>query len=415
MGADAERRELSTPRSLSLISAKPRILNPGMLSVELAFERLVTRHGLNLEIRRYCLEEQKEVALGTSGVRFACLLERFEEALAGDRVLFWGDFLHAWNYHVFDVLPEIKEDARFRAATEGWNERERASLVRKYLLLSQATPETLAKTLSFGTTLLGDHALIRAIDSGYEDDLARFLRGCRGVWMRDALSALRVAHFRGDYARSHLGVDCALLLSRGDLEDVARAAASPAGPYAAVHFGRTTMHHAQVLDFTRQLCQGAGLRPRWLSWLHAKPEYFRQFRDRIPELDCAMPQDPPYPELLAGLLGANLVITDTYHLSILAWRAGVPVVCIGSGAELPTRTVSDKKKEIFHHMYGASPFYLFAEALVDPRQRQNKLRMMLEALSAGDAIAGISETIARHAAATESELVEAIGAARALA
>ena len=411
MGTNAERRELNTNRSLSLISAKPRILNPGMLSVELAFERVIARNSLAFEVKRYCLEEQDRLEITETGVHFHNLRTSYGEALAADRILYWGDFLHAWNYAVFDVLPEIKRDPDFAREVVGRKDREIAGLLRKYLLLSEAGEDVLAKTLSFGTTLLGDHALIQAIDPGYVADLQRFIRACRGLWTRDVISALRVAHFGGDYARSHLGVDCALLLSRDDLAAAAQGY-SPLSqsPYAAVQFGRTTVHYPQTLEFARRLCLRRGLAPKWLSWLHAKPEYFRQFRSTFPELDSSMPQDPPYGDLLAGLLGASLVITDTYHLSLLAWRAGVPVVCVGAGAELPTRTISDKKKEIFHQMYGASPFYLFAESLADPKQRLNKLQMMNDAIGAQDARNQVGEALARHAAAAEKALVDALGA-----
>lgn len=380
-----------------------------MLSVELAFERFVARNGLGFETTRYCLEDQAELHVPGQAVKFCNLRERYEQALAADLIVFWGDFLHAWNYHVHDVLPEIRRDPQFASTHGALSEREVAALMRRYLLLSDAPDEVLAKTLSFGTTLLGDHALIHAIDPGYETDLKRFVSRCRGIWMRDAISALRVSHFQGSYGQCHLGVDCALLLQP---EDLAQIAAGHPGrsesAYAAVHFGRTTIHHGPTLDFARQLCAKLALRPVWLSWLHANPKYFQQFRNALPELDATMPQDPPYAELLAGMLGAKLVITDTYHLSILAWRAGIPVICVGAGAELALRTLSDKKKEIFHLMYGASPYYLFVESLVDPAQRQRKLHMLVDALAAKEVLRGVSACIGAHARAAEGQLLAAI-------
>jgi len=382
-----------------------------MLSVELAFERVLARNDLDFQVKRYCLEVQDPLQISGAGVRFHNLRSNYEEALAADRILFWGDFLHAWNYLVYDVLPEIKREPEFAKQVTDFKDREIAALLRKYLLLSQASDDVLAKSLSFGTTLVGDHAHIHAIDPGYEADLRRFVSGCRGIWLRDVYSALRVAHFTGDYGRSYLGVDSALLLSREDLMTVAQGDAPlSAGPYAAVHFGRTTAHHAQTLEFARLICARMGLAPRWLSWLHAKPEYFRQFRGTFPELDAGMPQDPPYGRLIAGLLGASLVITDTYHLSLLAWRAGVPVVCVGLGAQLPTRTISDKKKEIFHQMYGVGPFYVFVENLADAKQRQAKVETMLELLAEREIVSGACDVLAQHATAAEKSLVAALQA-----
>ncbi len=398
--------------TLSLISAKPRILNPGMLSVELAFERMLARSGLDFDVVRYCLEDQPELTLPVGKVGFRSLRRHFEEALAAERILFWGDFLHAWNYHVYDVLPEIRRDPAFATEIQNLPDRDVVAWLRRFFLLTKAPDEVLRRTLSFGTTLLGDHALVGAIDAGYEDDLRRFASGCAGIWMRDIVSALRIGHFCADYGRSHLGVDCALLLRREDWAVVtADAKLQPSGPYAAVHFGRTTMHHGATVDFARRLCGRLNLSPVWLSWLHANPTYFKQFRSTFPELDGSMPQDPPYPDLIGAMLGAKLVVTDTYHLSILAWRAGIPVICIGAGAELAVRTLSDKKKEIFHLMYGASPYYFFAESLVDAGQRERKLQVALDALGAKDVVARVSATMAAHASAAEADLVHALGAA----
>src|SRR5439155_13457063 len=66
---------------------------------------------------------------------------------------------------------------------------------------------------------------------------------------------------------------------------------------------------------------------------------------------------------LGAMLSHELIITDAYHLCVLAWSNGIPAVCVGRGASRFFTSVSDKKKELFFQTISADRFYLFSEHL----------------------------------------------------
>ena len=143
----------------------------------------------------------------------------------------------------------------------------------------------------------------------------------------------------------------------------------------------------------------------WLHWLIKPAQYYDAVVELCPELVV--------PQKLEGLAGAftalrrcRFVVTDTYHLSLLAWRLGIPTVCIGRASEHPNQTIDDKKKENFYYTYGAKMFYVFAEHLSDDAARR-KIADNMAALIPNSAVTkAVIAAINVHAEHAEQQLVD---------
>jgi hypothetical protein len=110
-----------------------------------------------------------------------------------------------------------------------------------------------------------------------------------------------------------------------------------------------------------------------------------------------------YCEIIGQLLQATLLITDTYHLAVIARHLGIPTICFGIGGAHATSTISDKKKEIFHLMYQASPGYIFTEELGG--NGQELLERAERLLENAEFTKCITIAINAHAEAMELQLV----------
>lgn len=347
-------------RRISLICARPHF-NPGMYSVDLAFDSVLERHGLQAEVQRYCYGgPHRATGMDRDVLEYESLEDCFDEVLASDLLLYWGDFHHAYVYwwNALHIGPN-----RGRAFAD---DRAETAHVAKHLLVAGQPPAVLRKTLSFGSTLLGDDLRsLTTIDSDYREAFPNFIEGARRIWFRDPVSNAQAGLRRGDQAAATLGVDCAHLLTPDDYRAIAGAPGAVSGDYACVFFGRVRESMDQLARLTGLLAERAGLDAVWIPWLGAAPETLAPFQHAMPALEVdAWPVS--YERLIARVAGAQLVITDTYHLSLIAWRLGVPAVCVGMGAQRAVRPISDKKKEIFYLTQRIAPLYLFHETLLDP-------------------------------------------------
>lgn len=227
----------------------------------------------------------------------------------------WGDFHHLATYQRSTVDVLTHELAAPLAA------RDAAALARRVLLQEGAGADVRARTLSYGTTL----QLNSPDDYGrpYQNLLEQFVRGARRVWFRDPYSASVAALLRHDDRSCH-GTDAAVLAGvlpptqgTGTLE---------------VFLGRSDLATQEVALFGRTLARETATRPRWLDWgrepafrpLGVQPRFRRAWRDAAARPD----QEIPLTELLDRVRDASLVLTDTYHLAVNAWRSGTPAVLL---------------------------------------------------------------------------------------
>ena len=372
-----------------------------MYSVDLAFEYLCERLDLDLEVTRYAYGgPYRAEGLHRHSLEYASLDGHLDEALTSDVIVFWGDFLHARSYWRTGLRR------RPGGPADVDDERSEAEQVARCLLLDGQPPEVLARTLSFGTTLLGDDLRsLTSEDTAYRTAFPAFASGVHRFWCRDAISAAQVQRHRLDRDERCLGVDPALLLTPDDFAAIAGGAASR-GDHAAVYLGRVEAAMEGPARFTGRLLAATGLEARWLPWLGPGAGALDQTAAALPRL--AVGEADTYEALIGALLGARLVVTDAYHLCLIAWRLGIPAVCVGVGAQRPTRPISDKKKEVFHLTQGLSPLYLFHEALDDGSRHDALVAEVLDLVGDAAYVAGASAALAEQARSAEDDLRGAI-------
>jgi len=311
-----------------------------MASVDLALYFLLKRHGLESGAR-FCLlftaEELYPNRDEGSHRRISRQLElpfpyemlrgRLPEILDCKTIIFWGDFLHSRDYlqNVGKYLIRMGAAKTVSEAT---------AIIHRHLYLSEQPDDVLSRCLVFGETLLFNRESDYH-DSTYRAPFMRFMAGVRAVWMRDFYSTLRVATIRNTVEQVQPGVDCSLLLRPADVEtlplsDAYGQGADPGGT-AGVFFGRSQGRQHRLGRFARDLCRRMGVSAEWIPWGDAG-----SFRDRSRGVrrgfsamrihDLAAP--PLVGDLLTRVYKHRFVVTDTYHLCLNAWRAGVPAICI---------------------------------------------------------------------------------------
>lgn len=344
-------------RSISVICAPPNGRNTGMASVDMAFAD-VMGDDPNIDVTYWRLwdSSQWKAPVGLpkgdvprsfadpdTGLTYRLLRGHLDEALAADAVVFWGDFLHMAVYveQTADVLH--RRMGVVPDAVAGWSEAAEA-----YLL--HGREDVLRRTLSYGTTLAMNtpHDYL----GQYGECLRRFHAGIQSIWHRDPYSA-QTARLARAGQETCQGMDAAFLLDAGK--------GRPRDSIASVFFGRSNLRPEVVAHFSRQLTKRLGVRPRMLPWGEA-PAFWpmterRRFRLAWPEFEPqpgrdglatkwetyrtlgqrpeVAPKVPGPSELFRRISESSVVITDTYHLAVNAWRLGTPAVLVVDG---PSRT-----------------------------------------------------------------------------
>jgi hypothetical protein len=236
------------------------------------------------------------------------------------------------------------------------------------------------------------------------------VRSARRLWFREPVSAARARVQRDPEATSCLGVDAAHLLTRADLQEIAGPSTTeaPAGA-VGIHFGRVAADLGPSARLTGMLTKAARLTPTWLPWFGPGNPAVATFQEAIPDLVVGE-GERSYEQLIAQLLGSRLVVSDTYHLCLIAWRAGIPAICVGVGAQRPTRPISDKKKELFYLTQGLSPLYLFHEDIADPAQHLGIVGEVLGLVQDERYVGAVADSLERQADAAERDLTATIAA-----
>ncbi|MFD5160219.1 hypothetical protein ACFWMJ_19445 [Streptomyces hawaiiensis] len=332
--------------------------NTGMLTVDLAFESLRRRMDTALDATWYTLHTPETVPLrdGARGIdlpfRFHPLAEHLDTLRDHDAVVFWGDFLHTRHYLAQDATNRLL-DFGFAA-----DRNDARGQLNRALLFADQPDEVLARTVSYGGTILHN------TQSDYEDKeygplFSRLVTRSHRMWVRDPLSAAKIAHLRRDRTTDHFGSDAALLSRPGDLDHLPVTEWSrsvPDGGAIGVFLGART----PIPDWLPGFCQGLsdrlGAPLEWLPW------FDREVPDPVRHI-AARPGSPTVGDLVGVLPRYRLVVTDTYHLAVNSWGAGTPAVCVGAPEPTPKThddylTLSDVKKHVFHMAYDATDFYL---------------------------------------------------------
>lgn len=340
----------ATNNTVSVFCAPPNGRNPGMSSVDLAFESVAAAAGAS-EVRYWRLWDQSEWLCPpggshaesggfldeVTGVSYEKVRGRLDEFLDARAIVFWGDFLHMAVYLRDNVDVLTRRMRTFSATSDAGH------FVSQYLLLKGQQDDVLSRVLSFGTTLSFNTTADYA--SEYGGELRSFLSRTRRVWHRDAYSAAVAQEMRSPEEQTCKGVDAAFLLVGGESPE--------RGDRLGVFIGRSNLSPEFVAALGRSLSARLDLHPFWIPWGH-EPAFWpmrqrRRLRLSWPGLERAAV--PTFAERSTGLIDAvrgsriadepvglsalfsqlgscSVVLTDTYHLAVNAWRLGTPAVCI---------------------------------------------------------------------------------------
>ncbi|HWA19059.1 MAG TPA: polysaccharide pyruvyl transferase family protein [Devosia sp.] len=318
---------------IAAICAFPADHNPGMVSVDVALHHFLSRYGIEADVQMFNFV--KAVEIPSAGANYPSISQRRltdpRELEDYDIILYWGDFLHSWRYLNYDVRVVTPEEQR---SDPGFLDGAMAAL-----LLEGAPESVLRKVICFGGSLYINRPQHDA-NARYHSAIARLYSNARLTLMRDPISAALAQNY-GAKGQT-LGVDAAFLLSKGSKPDLA-------GP-VGYSFGRIRWFRPirlRLQPFARRLAGVLGKDTTNIDWLNVDQEHpSRELADRI--------------DLVRR---CSVVVTDTYHCAITAWREGVPAICLGLGAEYRSSTLADKKKELMLGMFNAGAFYLYLEEL----------------------------------------------------
>ena len=323
-------------KKIAVICAYSAGRNPGMISSDLAFMSVHKRIGQEYSVTFLCAELKYTISHAQYPIHYELLSDQ-KQLHEFDLIVYWGDFIHWIGYAFQDWLP------RHQIIHPSHSEQSILDLWYKLFLLEGA-PDLQKKTLIFGGTLYALNAK-QLSDERYVSALTSLYKNVKLALLRDELSANLMSQLIpgiGDF----FGCDCALLMTN-NLPGVERTTQER---YVLCSFGRSDSS-AAMPGFAIKIAEKMGLKLIYMDWL-GQPFGMDAFQNRL-KMVC----------------GAELVITDIYHLSVNSWREGVPAICIGKGAGNPTDTLSDKKKEIFYRQMFGAEWYLYLEDLLENQTR----------------------------------------------
>ena len=380
--------------------------NSGMYSVDLAAWSLLNRHFPKAEADFAVLYPPR---CQIPNSPFAYSMVPLSEILESDLILYWGDFLHGRIY---------RDAVRAQLVQQGFctSEEEALLRVRRFLFLAEAPPEILAKTLIYGGTLLFNSAEDR-LNRAYQQDLKRLVRGVRRVWMREPFSAFQVNQLQAGESPCALGTDCALLLRSETLDRFCPAPVPRTVPKLGIFFGRSQPDLAQTKAFLLELQREIGGELNWLDWGRA-PFFLDQraaWTAQLPEL--GEPQEKPLSplEALCRLRQLDLVITDTYHICVNAWRLGIPALCLIDNRNTPLSVnqgegAARDKRVVFYWTYNLAPFLIYSTALEKESSRKERVAALCTLLHQAPLLKQIQGDLEQHAARAEQRLLQGMGA-----
>jgi len=90
-------------------------------------------------------------------------------------------------------------------------------------------------------------------------------------------------------------------------------------------------------------------------------------------------------DLYRLLQSFSLIVSDTYHVCVNAWRMGVPAVCIADIHPETAESVSSghayawrDKRQCFYAMYDAMPYFTYFSELTDRKWRPRRVYQLTQ-------------------------------------
>lgn len=326
--------------NVAFICAFPASSNPGMISVDLAVESVRSRLDSGTTIDRFCAWRGFEKQ-GVIPLSYKCY-DSLDQLQVYDLIVFWGDFLHWRGYAYTDFLSRGRgkmKNSTDQTIIDQW--------YRLYLL--EDRPDLQHRTIVTGGTFYAMSSEDVA-DQRYMSALISLYKNSKLTMMRDLASANFVSQLVNN-SQSNFGCDCAAMLEVDDI-----------------------LHHDSTID---QSCITYAL---GRSKFNIDPNRFvDSIADRLNTttinlnwLQKGMGIDRTLGKI-AQIKQSRAVITDIYHCAITAWREGIPVICVGQGANRVTSTLSDKKKELLHMQLFSMQNYIYVEEISNTSTKQMSL------------------------------------------
>ncbi len=236
--------------------------------------------------------------------------------------------------------------------------------------------------------------------------------------MRDVFSALTVSHIKNNHDRSHLGMDCSVLLKDEDLDELKRNYTTEtelSKDKIGVFFHRNSKNLSQQFKFAKKLAKATGLEAQWLPWRLDKKVKSKK-RWCFPTLEIIQSEkEPSEGDLFDLIKNYKLVISDTYHVCVNAWRLGTPAICIGEYTTENDWDVScgpahawRDKRGTFFSMIEALNYYVHAHELTNSKLLNKRVNQLTETLAKEDNNRLITDFIHNQRDNLEKNLIEAI-------
>ncbi len=393
-------------KRLSLITATPAGFNPGMLLTEMLAANFIAKHGLmdRTTFCRFVTLDQRIAGLDRAarqrfetGIAFAHISSMSD--LQDSILLFWGDFLHMRQY--VQAISQFLPDQQF---------------AEKLLLLRDADEAALSRAISFGSSLIFNSAA-DLLAPDYGPPLRRFVRGARRILVRDMASAAQVSALNGG-GESPLGVDATQLLVPYPDWRAAITSLPPSqalnDPEGGLVFFARSRPNPDVVKALLSLCERQRtLNFSWLPW--GDEVAFPFLQEARTSLGFDTHGAPSLRSLLETVAQARLVVTDTYHLAVIAWSLGVPAITLLGQYWARERDVNAghmharlDKRLIFHAQHGLLQFLFDEAAAADRSALLTRLNSLSELCESGKVTDWHRENIRARAQWCETQILSAI-------
>ena len=367
--------------AIACISAFPAMINPGMVSCDLALDSVLARLGIEEKVDRFNFEQTRRV--GSVNSRYLKDLDRLEDYRA---IIFWGDFQHFLNYAALDLSrrERTRRGAKF----------ERNKFLTEWAgrAFFSGRRSLQARTIVFGETIYGLSGVDLAV-TPYQRPLRQFLTNVADVQLRDPLSVAMAQQIAPD-GRIGFGCDCAFLLDADKVLPMKKANSAvekrlPKKKFAVAAFGRSD-EDERLTEFARKLADMAGIELVSMNWL--APGRYRAINTIA--------------DNIAIVRQAQFVVTDIYHLIVTTLRENRPVLGLGWGASHGRTTLDDKKKELLLRSYFGRHLYSFIEDVV--AEERKALDRAAGSLRSESQHRVVRSACRKHRALSEARLGEAL-------
>ncbi|HSH89566.1 MAG TPA: polysaccharide pyruvyl transferase family protein [Ramlibacter sp.] len=365
-----------------------------MLTVDAALTSFAHRHPeLALDIEHFNVEAPDAVrhASGAWDTETK-LLSSLTQVTGHHALVFWGDFLQARAYHHTDIRGRL---VAANLETTPVELETKLRSIQDLLLLRGASESLLQKTILFGGTFYVNTPQDER-DPYYAPALSRLLASVKRVMMRDPLSAEFADRYAGGRPDSTIGLDAAFLLQPSAEFSWERKSTHAPRDIVGYSFGRGLSRDPAAAEammrFTRAVGAAAGCSgSEDIGWLGVRASDMKGVSDRLTLINQC-----------------RFVVTDTYHCAVNSMRENIPTLCIGRGVEVPTATLSEKKKEMLFSMLNARNYYFCIEQLQGVAQFRKAVKMAAAAVCDAELAAGLTATINSATSIAEGRLVRAL-------